>query len=197
MKAKPAYGLSPVGSWIQNLYCEFVDVLCKAACRSHAVAVSDAQNEWRKVLSDRPIKTRTHERRPFCWARDTTGLTWIQTIRITRTLIRDNTHDLNDTRGHSFYWRQERWSMFSFLDQTFRGDSLIVSESQKECPNQGSSNPNCLNFLKDAYKVYQGVPPTYLPELLQKIQTLPVCITTYRQYVQFLASIFPWLPVCM
>ena len=27
--------------------------------------------------------------------------------------------------------------------------------------NQGSSNPNCLNFLKDAYKVYQGVPPTY------------------------------------
>ena len=28
--------------------------------------------------------------------------------------------------------------------------------------NQGSSNPNCLNFLKDAYKVYQGVPPTYL-----------------------------------
>ena len=24
-----------------------------------------------------------------------------QTIRITRTLIRDNTHDLNDTRGHS------------------------------------------------------------------------------------------------
>ena len=29
--------------------------------------------------------------------------------------------------------------------------------------NQGSSNPNCLNFLKDAYKVYQGVPPTYWP----------------------------------
>ena len=27
----------------------------------------------------------------------------VQTIRITRTLIRDNTHDLNDTRGHSFY----------------------------------------------------------------------------------------------
>ena len=27
--------------------------------------------------------------------------------------------------------------------------------------NQGSSNPNCLNFLKDAYKVYQGVPFTY------------------------------------
>ena len=27
--------------------------------------------------------------------------------------------------------------------------------------NQGSTNPNCLNFLKDAYKVYQGVPPTY------------------------------------
>ena len=26
-----------------------------------------------------------------------------KTIRITRTLIRDNTHDLNDTRGHSFY----------------------------------------------------------------------------------------------
>ena len=26
--------------------------------------------------------------------------------------------------------------------------------------NQGSSNPNCLNFLKDAYKVYQGDPPT-------------------------------------
>ena len=29
--------------------------------------------------------------------------------------------------------------------------------------NQGSSNPNCLNFLRDAYKVYQGVPPTYSP----------------------------------
>ena len=27
----------------------------------------------------------------------------LKTIRITRTLIRDNTHDLNDTRGHSFY----------------------------------------------------------------------------------------------
>ena len=29
--------------------------------------------------------------------------TTVQTIRITRTLIRDNTHDLNDTRRHSFY----------------------------------------------------------------------------------------------
>ena len=51
-------------------------------------------------------------------------------------------------------------------------NSLIVSESQKEClcvvcvvqivcviTNQGSGNPNCLNFLKDAYKVYQGDPP--------------------------------------
>ena len=101
--------------------------------------------------------------------------------------------------------------MFSLRADVSR-DSLIVSESQKECPfwlshsfwlsltmresletsalklnidhrscllsliktvsscvvqivcvitNQGSSNPNCLNFLKDAYKVYQGVPPTY------------------------------------
>ena len=33
--------------------------------------------------------------------------------------------------------------------------------------NQGSSNPNCLNFLKDAYKVYQGIPPTY-----QKIKNI-------------------------
>ena len=62
-------------------------------------------------------------------------------------------------------------------------DSLIVSESQKECAvpvlsiiktasscvaqnvcvitTQGSSNPNCLNFLKDAFKIYQCVPPTY------------------------------------
>ena len=27
--------------------------------------------------------------------------------------------------------------------------------------NQGSSNPNCLNCQQDAYKVYQGFPPTY------------------------------------
>ena len=27
----------------------------------------------------------------------------VQTIRITRTMIRDNAHDLNDTRGQSFY----------------------------------------------------------------------------------------------
>ena len=35
--------------------------------------------------------------------------------------------------------------------------------------NQGSSNPNCLNFLKDAYKVYQGVPPTYIPMSLELV----------------------------
>ena len=33
--------------------------------------------------------------------------------------------------------------------------------------NQGSSNPNCLNFLKDAYKVYQDVPPTYWVRMLK------------------------------
>ena len=35
--------------------------------------------------------------------RENNNKSLIQTIRITRALIRDNTHDLNDTRGHSFY----------------------------------------------------------------------------------------------
>ena len=78
---------------------------------------------------------------------------------------------------HTIWTTQEDTVSISDRDRNggqcsvFRSDvsrnSLIVSESQKECSivcvitNQGSSNPNCLNFLKDAYKVYQGVPPTY------------------------------------
>ena len=38
--------------------------------------------------------------------------------------------------------------------------SSCVVQSVCVIMNQGSSNPNCLNFLKDAYKVCQGVPPT-------------------------------------
>ena len=38
--------------------------------------------------------------------------------------------------------------------------------------NQGSSNPNCLNFLKDAYKVYQGAPPTYSYATLQNLMIM-------------------------
>ena len=37
--------------------------------------------------------------------------------------------------------------------------------------NSHKPHPNCLNFLKDAYKVYQGVPPTYLSKMHQS-QTL-------------------------
>ena len=49
-----------------------------------------------------------------------------------------------------------------YVDQTFRGTpSSSVKARKCVITNQGSSNPNCLNFLKNAYKVYQGVPPTY------------------------------------
>ena len=51
-KAKPVYGSSSVGSGNQSLYCEFVDAFCRVDSRSRAVAVSDAQNEWRKVRSN-------------------------------------------------------------------------------------------------------------------------------------------------
>ena len=123
----------------------------------------------------------------------TTHAVTIQTIRITRTLICDNTHDLNDTRGHRRFeglphrhWKPEKClSGFDILSG-FTDDegvpqnvwsknwtlttvpilSLIKTVSscvvQIVCviTNQGSSNPNCLNFLKDTYKVSQGVPPT-------------------------------------
>ena len=56
---------------------EFVDVFCRADSRSSwsravASAVSDAQNEWQKVRSN-PAQEEARER-PFCRARDITGL---------------------------------------------------------------------------------------------------------------------------
>ena len=51
-KAKPVYGESSVGSGNQTLYCEFVDAFCQVSPRARAVAISEAQDEWRKVRSN-------------------------------------------------------------------------------------------------------------------------------------------------
>ena len=51
-EAKPIYGELSVGSGNQTLYCEFVDAFCRVSPRSRAVAVSEAQNKWRKVRSN-------------------------------------------------------------------------------------------------------------------------------------------------
>ena len=51
-KAKPVYGESSVGSGNQTLYCEFVDAFCRGSPRARAVAISEAQDEWRKVRSN-------------------------------------------------------------------------------------------------------------------------------------------------
>ena len=51
-KAKPVYGKSSVGSGNQTLYCEFVDAFCRVSPRACAVAISEAQEEWRKVRSN-------------------------------------------------------------------------------------------------------------------------------------------------
>ena len=91
-----------MGSGNQSLYCEFVDAFCRVNSPSRAVAVSDAQNEWRKVRSNpadvrRRIdeldamakKAKWHllvpllhaeiveeaQEKPFCRARDITGPT--------------------------------------------------------------------------------------------------------------------------
>ena len=52
LKAKPVYGESSVGSGNQTLYCEFVDAFCRVSPRACAVAISEAQDEWRKVCSN-------------------------------------------------------------------------------------------------------------------------------------------------
>ena len=51
-KAKSVYGESSVGSGNQTLYCEFVDAFCRVNPRARAVAISEAQDEWRKVRSN-------------------------------------------------------------------------------------------------------------------------------------------------
>ena len=51
-KAKPVYGESSVGSGNQTLYCEFVDAFCRVSPRACVVAISEAQDEWRKVRSN-------------------------------------------------------------------------------------------------------------------------------------------------
>ena len=52
-KTKPVYGESSVGSGNQTLYCEFVNAFCRVSGpRARAVAISEAQNEWRKVRSN-------------------------------------------------------------------------------------------------------------------------------------------------
>ena len=51
-KAKPVFGESSVGSGNQTLYCEFVDAFCRVSPRACAVAISEAQDEWRKVRSN-------------------------------------------------------------------------------------------------------------------------------------------------
>ena len=51
-KAKPVYGELSVGSGNQTLYCEFVNAFCRVSPRAGAVAISKAQDEWRKVRSN-------------------------------------------------------------------------------------------------------------------------------------------------
>ena len=51
-KAKPVYGESSVGSGNQTLYCEFVDAFCRVSPRARAIAISEAQDEWRKARSN-------------------------------------------------------------------------------------------------------------------------------------------------
>ena len=51
-KAKPVYGESSVGSGNQTLYCEFVDAFCRVSPRARTVAISEVQDEWRKVRSN-------------------------------------------------------------------------------------------------------------------------------------------------
>ena len=66
--------------------------------------------QMRRVFLDKCLKAKCREK-PWKVRARTNGTSPIgrhcalstQTIRITRTLIRDNTHDLNDTIGHSFY----------------------------------------------------------------------------------------------
>ena len=41
-----------MGSGNQTLYCEFVDAFCRVSPRARAVAISEAQDEWRKVRSN-------------------------------------------------------------------------------------------------------------------------------------------------
>ena len=58
--------------------------------------------------------------------------------------------------------------------------------------NQGSSNPNCLNFLKDAYKVYQGVPPTYWKHSVAKIShqgCLVALVFCTKLYIKLVVSL--------
>ena len=56
--------------------------------------------------------------------------------------------------------------------------------------NQGSSNPNCLNFLKDAYKVYQGVLPTYCFCVQFCIETLCKRATSVAHLTNFSFEFF-------
>ena len=57
-KAKPIYGESSVGSGNQTLYCQFVDAFCRVSPRACAVAISEAQDEWRKVRSNPAVVRR-------------------------------------------------------------------------------------------------------------------------------------------
>ena len=57
--------------------------------------------------------------------------------------------------------KTEHWPPFLSLSLIKKLCPLVLFKSCVLSRIKGSSNPNCLNFLKDAYKVYQGVPPTY------------------------------------
>ena len=63
------------GSWdIVEVF--IVSLSTRSAESTRAVSVSDARNEWRKVLSmPIPLDTPNDKEKPFCRARDTTGLT--------------------------------------------------------------------------------------------------------------------------
>ena len=62
---------------------------------------------------------------------------------------------------HTIWTTQEDTVFISAVLSLIKTVSSCVVQIVCVITNQGSSNPNCLNFLKDAYKVYQGVPPTY------------------------------------
>ena len=62
-KAKPVQGESSVGSGHQTLYCEFVDAFSRVSPQARAVAISEAQDEWRKARSNpADVRRRIDER---------------------------------------------------------------------------------------------------------------------------------------
>ena len=124
-KAKPVEGESSVGSGYQTLYCEFVDAFSRVSPQARAVAISEAQDEWRKALSNPADVRRRIDERNAMAQKAKCGPGWNFTISASPQPYSSSDRSASDRLGSS--------SSSATASSTSGADATVSARPSVEC----------------------------------------------------------------